>query len=103
MDLTGARWSMDGAESILKLRSIVKGGAFEEYWSYHLRGEHKRNTPKRNLKPAQKPAGTTELGGCYTSDREGSRMLDHLIERAFDIAVINSSNEALVIYEIDAF
>ena len=42
MDITGARWSLEGAEAILKLRAITASGDFEDYWRYHLREEHKR-------------------------------------------------------------
>ncbi|MCA1700366.1 MAG: ISKra4 family transposase [Actinobacteria bacterium] len=42
MDLTGARWGLDGAEAILKLRAIRVNGDFEEYWRFHLAEEHRR-------------------------------------------------------------
>jgi hypothetical protein len=42
MDITGARWSLDGAEAILKLRALTANGDFEDYWRFHLRQEHKR-------------------------------------------------------------
>ena len=42
MDITGARWSLEGAEAILKLRAITANGDFDDYWHYHLRQEHKR-------------------------------------------------------------
>ena len=42
MDLTGARWGLDGAEAILKLRAIRANGDFDEYWRYHLTQEHHR-------------------------------------------------------------
>jgi hypothetical protein len=42
MDITGARWSLEGAEAILKLRAITATGDFEDYWRFHLRQEHKR-------------------------------------------------------------
>lgn len=32
MDLTGARWGLDGAEAILKLRAIKANGDFDAYW-----------------------------------------------------------------------
>ena len=41
MDITGARWGLDGAEAILKLRAITASGDFEDYWRFHLRQEHK--------------------------------------------------------------
>jgi hypothetical protein len=42
MDITGARWGLDGAEAILKLRAVTATGDFEDYWRFHLRQEHKR-------------------------------------------------------------
>jgi hypothetical protein len=43
MDFTGARWSLTGAEAVLKLRSLVKSGDFDEYWQFHLQHEFERN------------------------------------------------------------
>jgi hypothetical protein len=42
MDLTGARWGLDGAEAILKLRALRSNGDFEQYWHYHLAQERRR-------------------------------------------------------------
>jgi hypothetical protein len=42
MDITGARWGLDGAEAILKLRALISNGDFDQYWRFHLRQEHKR-------------------------------------------------------------
>jgi hypothetical protein len=42
MDITGARWGLEGAEAILKLRAVTATGDFEDYWRFHLRQEHKR-------------------------------------------------------------
>jgi len=42
MDLTGARWGLDGAEAILKLRAIRSNGDWDEYWRYHLAQEQQR-------------------------------------------------------------
>ena len=43
MDITGARWGLEGAEAILKLRSISKSHDFEDYWHFHLKQEFGRN------------------------------------------------------------
>jgi hypothetical protein len=40
MDLTGARWSLTGAETILRLRTLISNGDFSDYWAFHLRQEH---------------------------------------------------------------
>jgi len=42
MDITGARWSVQGAEAILKLRALRANGDFSEYWRYHLGKERQR-------------------------------------------------------------
>jgi hypothetical protein len=42
MDITGARWGLDGAEAILKLRALISNGDFDRYWRFHLRKEHER-------------------------------------------------------------
>jgi hypothetical protein len=43
MDITGARWSLEGAEAVLRLRSLHVSGDWNEYWRFHLRQEYKRN------------------------------------------------------------
>lgn len=43
MDITGARWSLQGAEAILKLRSINSSGDWDEYWKYHRSRSEVRN------------------------------------------------------------
>jgi hypothetical protein len=42
MDITGARWSLDGAEAILRLRALITNGDFDAYWTYHLAQEQQR-------------------------------------------------------------
>ena len=42
LDITGARWSLDGAEAILKLRALHANGDFEQYWPWHLHRERQR-------------------------------------------------------------
>ncbi len=42
MDITGARWGLDGAEAILKLRALHSNGDFDAYWTWHLDQEQQR-------------------------------------------------------------
>ena len=42
MDLTGARWSVEGAEAVLKLRAVRANDDFDEYWNFHLNKERHR-------------------------------------------------------------
>jgi hypothetical protein len=43
MELTGARWSLVGAEAVLRLRALRSSGDFEDYWTFHEAQEHQRN------------------------------------------------------------
>jgi hypothetical protein len=45
LDITGARWGLDGAEAILTLRAVLSNGDFDDYWRYHLAREHQRLYP----------------------------------------------------------
>jgi hypothetical protein len=45
MDITGARWGLDRAEAILKLRSLKISGDLPAYLAFHFEQEHKRNYP----------------------------------------------------------
>ena len=47
MDLTGARWGLDCAEAVLKLRALRASGDLEEYWSFHRREDFKRHHRSR--------------------------------------------------------
>jgi hypothetical protein len=47
MDITGARWSLQGAEAVLKLRALRASGDFEAYWTFHEAKEHERNHQAR--------------------------------------------------------
>jgi len=43
MDRGGARWTLDGAEAVLRLRALRASGDFDAYWQLHLREELRRN------------------------------------------------------------
>ncbi len=45
MDITGARWGLEQAEAILKLRSLKISGDLASYLAFHFEQEHKRNYP----------------------------------------------------------
>jgi hypothetical protein len=47
MDRTGARWSLTGAEAVLRLRAIRASGDFDDYWKFHLDRDHERNHASR--------------------------------------------------------
>lgn len=62
MNRSGARWSLRGAEAILRLRSLVKSGDFDDYWTFHEARERERNHldayADRRLPQVQTPLGT---------------------------------------------
>jgi hypothetical protein len=64
LDITGARWSVQGAEAILRLRSLRASGDFEAYWAFHLRAEHQRHHLARCPPPRLKPALRAIPGGA---------------------------------------
>ena len=43
LDCCGARWSVAGAEAVLKLRSLTVSGDFDAYWQFHRDHEYARN------------------------------------------------------------
>jgi hypothetical protein len=45
LDITGARWGLDGAEAVLTLRAVISNGHFDDYWRFHLTSEHQRLYP----------------------------------------------------------
>lgn len=47
MDKTGARWSVAGAEAVLKLRALRTNGDFDAYWQHHVAAEYRRNHASR--------------------------------------------------------
>ncbi len=61
LDVTGARWGLEGAEAVLKLRAMWISGDFDEYWVVHENEEHWRNhasqygneRPPATLKPTK--------------------------------------------------
>lgn len=42
MDITGARWGLEGAEAVLTLRAVIANGDYREYWRFHVQQEHRR-------------------------------------------------------------
>jgi hypothetical protein len=47
MDRTGARWSLTGAEAVLRLRALRASGDFDAYWPFHLERDRQRNHASR--------------------------------------------------------
>jgi hypothetical protein len=51
MDITGARWRLDRAEAVLRIRALRSSGDFEEYWEFHKLTEFKRNHASKFQEP----------------------------------------------------
>jgi len=47
MDRTGARWSLQGAEAVLRLRALRSSGDFDAYWRFHEQQEYLRHHAAR--------------------------------------------------------
>jgi hypothetical protein len=43
MEVTGARWSLAGAEAVLRLRALRFSHDLDEYWTFHEAQEYERN------------------------------------------------------------
>jgi hypothetical protein len=52
MGVTGARWSLAGAQSVLWMRAIHASGDTQAYWDHHIHAEHQRNHLSRYQDPA---------------------------------------------------
>ena len=50
LDITGARWCLDGAEALLKLRSLKSSAHFDDYWQFHKQ-QSKNRLYEVNLEP----------------------------------------------------
>jgi hypothetical protein len=51
MDLTGARWGLQRAEAVLKLRSLASSGDSESYWEFYKAQALRRNHASRFASP----------------------------------------------------
>jgi len=51
MGVTGARWSLAGAQAVLWMRAIHASGDTSAYWDHHIRAEHQRNHLSRYQDP----------------------------------------------------
>lgn len=47
MEITGAKWRLQGAEAVLKLRALQCSGDFDDYWVFHQQQELLRNHASR--------------------------------------------------------
>lgn len=50
-EITGARWGLEGAESLLKIRAICQSGDWSEFWKFHVSQDQLRIRAKRKWQP----------------------------------------------------
>ena len=43
LDVTGARWTLAGAEAVLKLRALAQSRDFDDYWAFRIEREYHRH------------------------------------------------------------
>lgn len=63
MEITGARWGLQGAEAILRLRALYASGDFDDYWRFHLKQEqilnhvmnYNERPPSTRIQPSRTP------------------------------------------------
>jgi hypothetical protein len=47
LDIAGARWGLEGAEAVLRLRALKASGDFDAYWRFHTATEYRVNHASR--------------------------------------------------------
>jgi hypothetical protein len=67
---TGARWRLERAEAILKLRSLKISGDLPDSLAFHFEQEHKRNDPGPPIPLAESHAASTRTHGQCTWHRK---------------------------------
>jgi hypothetical protein len=64
MDITGARWGLQGGAAVLKLRALVINGDFETYWGFHEQQKyHRHHRSKFSEMPTARPRLQLISGG----------------------------------------
>ena len=70
MEVTGARWSLAGAEAVLRLRALRSSHDFDEYWTFYEAQKYKRNHRAHYangiVPPTLKPRPTRKRGHLKT-------------------------------------
>ena len=51
MERSGMRWTIEGAEAMVRLRAAYLSGDFEEYWTFHVRMDQQRLHPPGQWAP----------------------------------------------------
>lgn len=65
LDVTGARWSLLGAEAVLCIRALIASGDFDEYWRFHEANERHRNHDSKYLDQRPPPVALPKRVGRH--------------------------------------
>jgi hypothetical protein len=101
LDLTGARWGLNGAETILKLRALRSNADFNQYWKFHLNNERHRVHQARY---ANEVASQYQLdhGADSDGDSAGARVgLVSRVHRLIDSGCAHRDLERMVALQHD--
>ena len=73
MEITGARWGLEGGEAVLKLRALYINGDFDAYWDFHENQEYQRNHQAQfsEILKTQAPLQLLSGGKYALEDRAG--------------------------------
>lgn len=63
MEITGARWGLEGGEAVLKLRALVINGDFDAYWDFHEQQEYQRNHRVKFAEMSSVPSSLQLISG----------------------------------------
>jgi hypothetical protein len=55
LDITAARWGVQGTEAILTLRAVISNGDFDEYWRLHLAQTQRSSACRVAATPSRLP------------------------------------------------
>ena len=66
IEITGARWGLEGGEAVLKLRALYINGDVDAYWEFHEKQAYQRNhQAKCSEMPKVPPPLQLITGGKY--------------------------------------
>lgn len=70
MELTGMKWSRNGAEATIRLRSVDINGDWEDFWEFYRKKERNRLYPSNPPNLSRNIRRRIETGSVKLSDRK---------------------------------
>ena len=75
MNRSGARWSLTGAEAVLRLRALRASGDFDKYWEFHEQQEYQRNRAAKYADQQVPDVVTPAVSPWKTKRRAGLKIV----------------------------